>query len=152
MTSIEYRAWARMKRRCLDPRTDGYHRYGGRGITVCPRWLNSFENFLADMGPRPTDQHSLDRVNNNGNYEPGNCRWATLDMQANNRRANRRLTHNGKSQGVSAWARELGCKPHTITMRLARGWPVALALSMPPDKWGSRRYINQLREQGVKTI
>ncbi len=78
-----YRIWCAMKQRCLNPNTAAYHRYGGRGITVCERWV-TFENFLADMGERP-EGLSLERVNNNGNYEPGNCVWATPKMQAANR-------------------------------------------------------------------
>lgn len=82
----EYVAWQQMKHRCLNPKNRAWHRYGGRGIKVCDEWINSFENFLADMGFKPTPTHSLDRFpNNDGNYEPGNCRWATKKEQANNR-------------------------------------------------------------------
>lgn len=84
----EYQAWSKAIDRCRNPRTTGFENYGGRGIAVCSRWLNSFEDFLADMGPRPR-RHSLDRINNDGDYEPANCRWATRKVQANNTRRNR---------------------------------------------------------------
>lgn len=81
----EYRAWQSLKNRCTNPNARDYPYYGGRGIKVCQRWLNSFENFLADMGRRPTPQHSLDRIDPDGDYEPSNCRWATKQEQARNR-------------------------------------------------------------------
>lgn len=82
--TTEYNSWTSMKMRCLQPSHDSYPRYGGRGITVCARWIGSFENFLADMGRKPTAEHSLDRINGKGNYEPDNCRWATKAEQAAN--------------------------------------------------------------------
>lgn len=88
----EYRAWSGMKARCHNPNNPDYHRYGDRGIRVCDRWIESFERFLADMGPRPSSEHSLDRFpNNDGNYEPDNCRWATAQEQAFNRRPRRKV-------------------------------------------------------------
>ena len=85
----EYRSWNSMKERCLNKNYIKYNLWGGRGITICDRWLNSFENFYADMGPKPGPEYSLDRINNNGNYEPSNCRWATPKEQVNNRRISR---------------------------------------------------------------
>jgi hypothetical protein len=84
--SLEYKTWNQIKNRCLNANHHAYSNYGGRGITVCERWKNSFENFLADMGRKPSKEYSIDRINANGNYETGNCRWATIHQQASNRR------------------------------------------------------------------
>jgi hypothetical protein len=93
--TLEFTTWQQMKTRCLNPRHHAYADYGGRGITVCERWRVSFADFLADMGPRPSALHSIDRINNDGNYEPGNCRWATRSEQRRNQRPRR------KKQGVA---------------------------------------------------
>jgi hypothetical protein len=88
--TAEYNIWITMKQRCSNPKTNGYINYGGRGIIVCERWLNSFENFLKDMGRKPSGDHSIDRIDNDGNYEPNNCRWATQKEQYENSRLQRK--------------------------------------------------------------
>ena len=114
-----------MIRRCTVPGVVGYAEYGGRGITVCARWLESFDAFLEDMGPRPSDEHSLDRwPDREGGYEPGNCRWATREEQGRNTRANRRLTHGGETLTVVEWSERTGVPDHTIRNRLKQGLPV----------------------------
>jgi hypothetical protein len=93
--SKEYAIWSAMKQRCTNPKSKYYPNYGGRGIKVCDRWLDSYEDFIADMGPRPSSRYSLDRVDNDGNYEPGNCRWATWKQQHRHRNGNTIVTANG---------------------------------------------------------
>ena len=128
--SPEYRSWLSMKARCLNPRAINYGDYGGRGIQLCERWKDDFTAFLADVGPRPATGYSLDRIDVNGNYEPGNVRWATRDDQARNRRDNRFLTHCGETLTITDWSRKLGINRHTIAWRLDRGLPVTTALSV----------------------
>lgn len=99
----EYRAWQGIIKRCCNKKNKAYPRYGGRGITVCDRWRNSFENFLADMGERPSKEYSIDRIDVNGNYEPSNCRWATDKEQCNNRRSNINITYNGETKTLKQW-------------------------------------------------
>lgn len=125
--TAEYYVWNSMKRRCGDSSTQGYERYGGRGIKVCDRWME-FGNFIADMGKRPQNL-TLERIDNNGNYEPGNCCWATRVVQANNRRSNRVLTHAGVSASVSDWARRVGVKDTLLWRRIFKlGWSLEAAL------------------------
>jgi hypothetical protein len=106
-----------MKNRCYLPSTRNFHRWGGRGIAVCERWLNSFENFLEDMGPCPADG-TLDRINTDTNYQPSNCRWVTQREQMNNMSRNVVVEHNGKQQTIAEWARELGLKYATLHRRI----------------------------------
>lgn len=125
----EYICWASMKQRCGDPKHKSYKNYGGRGIGVCERWMHSFENFLEDMGNRPTKLHSVDRINVNGNYEPGNCRWATKKQQMRNMTTNRMLEFDNKIQCVSDWAEEVNIAATVISKRLARGWSINKSLT-----------------------
>lgn len=131
--STEYEAWRGMKRRCTNPKDKKYKYYGGRGITFCPRW-SKYSAFFSDMGFKPTPEHTLDRIDSNGNYQPDNCRWATWLEQENNRRDNRFLTHDGQTMTVAQWAREIGMKPARLTLRLWRGWSVDRALTQKPRR------------------
>ena len=115
----EYRSWIEMRRRCSNPTRPEWARYGGRGIRVCERWESSFDDFISDMGPRPSSRHSLDRIDNDGNYEPTNCRWATAEEQARNRRTNVVLA-TGEIQADAA--ARLGITPRALTGRRAAGW------------------------------
>ena len=127
----EHRSWSQMKGRCKNPNNHKYLRYGGRGISVCGRW-NKFENFLSDMGKKPSKHHSIDRIDNDGNYEPTNCRWATPRQQSNNTRRNVLLTHNGKTLTLAQWSRRTGIKHTTINDRINKhGWTVESALTKP---------------------
>jgi len=176
----EYNSWSAMLQRCLNPKLSCYRIYGGRGIKVCVEW-RSFAVFLADMGRAPTEAHQIDRINNDGNYEPSNCRWATRKQQANNRRTNnfveyrgarrtvqewgeifgnvavfkkriesgwsperafnqpiqdhgRKVSFNGLTLSVYAWAKRIGLEPRTLRTRLSK-WPIEVALTTPPRVW-----------------
>jgi hypothetical protein len=133
--SREYTSWNAMKMRCLNPRRTSYKDYGGRGIRISPRWISSFETFLADMGPRPPGT-TLERIKTSGNYEPGNCCWATRLVQNNNTKQNVLLQFNGKLRTVAQWARELSIKAPTLRRRLAAGWTIAETLTIKPRDWG----------------
>jgi hypothetical protein len=119
-----------------DPEYSVWADYGGRGIEVCDRWRNSYPTFLADMGQRPTPDHSIERIDNNGNYAPENCRWATRIEQSNNRRSNRHLTFQGRTQTLAQWEREIGGKGYLIKQRLKLGWSVDRALTTPAPRRG----------------
>ncbi len=116
----EYISWCKMRSRCNQPSAHNYRHYGGRGIRICERW-DSFPNFLADMGPRPSPNHTLERDNVHGAYEPGNCRWATKLEQARNVRRNHLLTVNGVTRCLSDWAAVTGIGAPTIRYRLKHG-------------------------------
>jgi hypothetical protein len=129
--SPEYTAWAQMKQRCYNPLERNFSRYGGRGISVCERWRDNFECFLADMESRPSSKHSIDRIDVNGNYEPGNCRWATHRVQMANRRCTRRVMFNGTLTPLTELAKEYGVNISMLSRRIERGWSVERALTTP---------------------
>jgi hypothetical protein len=122
-----YRVWSQMHDRCYLRSAPNYLWYGGRGIRVVDRW-HEFENFLADMGERPKGM-SIDRIDSNGDYGPENCRWATKAEQSRNTRRNRFVTHEGRTQTVTDWERELGVNSDTIGKRLRKGWSVERAIA-----------------------
>jgi len=125
-----------MKGRCLNPNEDAYARYGGRGITGCERW-QSFENFLADMGTRPSPHHTIERIDNTRGYSPDNCVWATWIEQENNRKDNRRITFQERNLTLAQWVKVTGICWSTIHRRLKRGWSAEKTLTTPV--WGLRR-------------
>lgn len=129
--SAEYNTWLGLRARCKNVAAPQYEHYGGRGIKVCKRWDDSFKAFLADMGPRPSAKHSIDRIDNDGDYEPGNCRWATVSEQRNNMSSNAPITLGERTMNVTDWARELRLNRTTIMARLKRGWTAEQALTTP---------------------
>lgn len=126
-----YRIWRNMIRRTTEPDFPDYPNYGARGIAVCPEWRESFEAFARDMGPTHQDDRTLDRIDNGGNYELANCRWATAIEQGRNRRSNRLLTFEGQTMPVTAWAERTGISDSAIRSRLKSGWPIERALTTP---------------------
>jgi hypothetical protein len=128
--STTYLSWNAMRERCYNRNYHAYARYGGRGISVCDRWLGSFEDFLADMGERPPGK-TIDRRDNDGNYEPENCFWATKAEQARNKRSNRWITFQGEARCLAEWAELFNVRYNTLRMRLSRGWTLQCALTTP---------------------
>lgn len=126
--SPEYAIWAAMHARCSNPNHKEWPNYGGRGVRVCERWA-SFENFFADMGPKPSKEHSLDRTDNGLIYSKDTCRWATHVEQHNNTRRNRMLTFQGRTQMAAEWARERGMRYSTLHGRIQRGWSAERVLA-----------------------
>lgn len=125
----EYTVLAGMIQRCEDPDSEHYAYYGGRGITVCARWRHDFAAFLSDMGPRPSSQHSIDRIDNAKGYEPGNCRWATRTEQMRNTRHNVLITFDGETLCAAEWSARTGVPERTLIARVRRGVPPERALS-----------------------
>jgi hypothetical protein len=119
----EFNTWMNIKQRCYNPKNDRYTDWGGRGIKVCRRWLgkNGFINFMADMGPKPSKNHSIDRIDNDGNYTSSNCKWSTRKEQASNTSKNRWLSHNGTTMILTDWAKSLKCQESGIQYFLKKG-------------------------------
>ncbi len=134
--SPEYNTWVHMIQSCHNPNNKDYKNYGGRGIEVCEMWRESFEAFFLMVGKRPTLKHTIERIDSNGNYEPGNVRWATRAEQNVNTRSNVKLTIDGVTQTVSEWSRDSRCSVSmfTIYKRLDRGWDAAKAVFTPSGK------------------
>lgn len=154
----EYKAWQNLKDRCYNEDADQYPNYGGRGIRVCERWLESFENFLSDMGFRPGTGYSIDRKDNDGHYEPGNCRWTTTDVQSNNRRDNRYYDFRGEQLTVPQIAKKLRMSTSTLSARLRYGMSPEEAFTRKFHKKyfdlnGTRMTVNEVADHyGLKYL
>lgn len=148
-----YYIWQTMIQRCENPKAANYKRYGGRGILVCPRWHDSFLAFVEDVGDRPSLDHTIDRIDNDGNYEPGNVRWATKLQQAANRCTSVRLTAFGRTEHVSEWARILGINEHVLYYRIKQGRTPEQILGTPPEsrtKHKERRVLTAAEVREVR--
>jgi hypothetical protein len=148
--SKEHNSWRAIVQRCTNPNDRVYPRYGGRGVTVCERWLESFEAFLVDVGPAPSQEHTIDRIDNACGYEPGNVRWATQQEQQRNRTNNRYLTANGQTKLIEDWAKDIGISVHTLWTRVSRGWPDDEVVNTPLRKMAQDyRRIRARGERGT---
>jgi hypothetical protein len=144
--SREYVIWLRMKDRCYKVSHPRYKDWGGRGITVCDKWVESFENFYADMGKRPSKKHELDRINNDLGYYKENCRWATKKQQSNNRRSNIVVEYNGETKTLKEWCEHINISYQLVYRRYKLyGWPIEKAFYIP--KVRDQRYIREFKRK-----
>ena len=138
----EYSVWENIIQRCTNSKAPNFKNYGAKGVTVCQSWRD-FASFYADMGPRPSRKHTIDRIDNAKGYEPSNCRWATRIEQNNHTSRNVHVTYDGRTQTVAQWARELGVAYHTLRNRLNLGWDFKRAVTQPVDARYSRKGASQ---------
>ena len=131
--SPELTAWNGMKSRCYNSKNKAYKNYGGRGIYVCDEWRDDFARFAKDMGDRPSSDHSIDRIDNDGPYSPDNCQWTTRYHQNRNHRRNHMITFNGETKCITDWAKTLGIRQNTLHYRLKK-WPLERALTEGANK------------------
>lgn len=146
--SHTYKCWSGMKQRCTNPKNVAFQSYAGRGITFCKEWL-AFSGFLKDMGESPSALHTLERIDNNGNYEPTNCRWATMKEQSRNKRNNRNLTFKDQTKPLVEWIEMLALNKDRVHGRLRKGWSVDKAFTTPfiprKDRWKMRKNAQPIR-------
>jgi hypothetical protein len=143
----EYIIFMHIIDRCENPHSEVYDDYGGRGITIAPVWRNDFWAFLAHVGARPGPEYSIDRIDNNRDYEPGNVRWATIREQSRNTRRNHPITFQGKTQCLTDWAQELHCSRELIRDRIARGWTEEDALTVKP--YGRSAHVGEKNGRAI---
>lgn len=129
--SCEFGCWNSMIQRCTNPKSHNWRRYGGRGIKVCDRWMRSFKSFFNDMGNKPSRRHSIERLNNNGDYEPNNCVWDTGKPQCRNRANNVLLTLNGRTLCIAEWSEKITVRCSILYGRKRRGWSDEKILTEP---------------------
>lgn len=134
----EYKTWLAIKQRCFNKNHIAFCHYGGRGITMCQEWKDSFPAFFRDVGPKPSSNHSIDRIDNSKNYEPGNCKWATRSEQMNNTRAVKLVTIDGETKTVTEWCDILGLSKTMVRNRIHIGWTPEKALTTPKKKTGRK--------------
>lgn len=146
--SDEYDIWCAMKARCYRVGNNRQHRYKDRGIIVCDRWLHSYENFLEDMGRRPSKKHSLDRTNNDGHYEPLNCRWATPTQQRNNTSRNINIVLNNETHTLKEWAEIHGINYQIVYSRYRKGWPIS-DIYKAKSKNSPHHNLNKLEQRPI---
>lgn len=148
--TTEYNTWKNIKARCYNPKNAKYADYGGRGIKMCDEWVNDPVAFCNFMGKKPSEEHTIERKDNNKDYSPDNCEWVTRKVQANNRRSNRLITYNGKTQNMRAWCDETGLTKSVICNRLSAGWDVEKVFTEPVLKTKPYRNLKAMTKYDLE--